>query len=341
MNTKLNKPSYIADYWHRKQEGIICTLCPHTCFLKNGETGICRTRKNIDNKLFSIVYGYPCSLQIDPVEKKPLYHFYPGSKTLSLSTIGCNLRCLNCQNHHISQADFRSSDHHYASPEHLTERALLSNCQSLSYTYTDPIVYYEYTRDMAILSHEKGLKNIIVSAGYINKKPLRDWCRYIDAANIDLKNFDDLIYQRLNGIRLKPVLQSLEILNEEGVWLEITNLIIPGFTDDLKMIKKMCLWLARNGFTDTPIHFSRFFPTYQLNQLSPTPINTMLTACQIALNSGLKYVYMGNVSNHKAESTYCPNCGTLLIERKGYLTLIKGLKESHCIFCDTKIPGLF
>lgn len=341
MNSKHRKPLFIADFWHKKQEGIICTLCPHTCFLKDEETGLCRTRKNMDNRLFSLVYGYPCAIQIDPVEKKPLYHFYPGSKTLSLSTTGCNLRCLNCQNHHISQADFRSSDHNYTSPQHITKRALLLNCQSISYTYTDPIVYYEYARDIAIQAHENGLKNIIVSAGYINKKPLRDWCRHLDAANIDLKSFDDLIYQRLNGIRLKPVLQSLEILKEEGIWLEITNLIIPGFTDDLKMIKKMCSWLAGNGFSDTPIHFSRFFPTYQLNHLSPTPINTLLTAYEIALHAGLKYVYLGNISHHKAESTYCPNCGALLIERKGYSTTLKGLNKSYCASCETTISGLF
>jgi pyruvate formate lyase activating enzyme len=341
MSTTIKKPGYIANYWHTKADSIICTLCPHACALKEGNTGKCRTRKNISGSLISIVYGYPCAIHIDPVEKKPLYHFHPGSTTLSLSTTGCNLHCLNCQNHTISQADFHIGTKDYISPELMVQQAIANDLHSISYTYTDPIVYYEYTYDIAKLASDKGLKNIIVSAGYINPKPLRNWCNYINAANIDLKSFDDSIYQNLNSIRLKPVLRTLEILKEEGVWLEITNLVVPEYTDDLKMIKKMCNWLVTNGFPDNPIHFSRFFPTYKLNHLPPTPIDTLHNAYKTALDTGIKYVYLGNIRDSRFENTNCHHCNALLIERSGYTTQLFNIDKNKCSKCNSIIPGVF
>jgi len=341
MNLSNQHHEHVAEYWKSVNDAIKCSLCPHACVLHEGETGICRARRNINRRLVSIVYGYPCAIHIDPVEKKPLYHFYPSSQTLSLSTTGCNLRCLNCQNYSISQKDFNPSEFDYVSPEEIVLLTQKNNCKSISYTYTDPVVYYEYAKDIAVIAKEKGLKSIVVSAGYINKKPLREWSKYIDAANIDLKCFIDDTYQKLSGIHLKNVLDTLEILKEEGVWLEITNLIVPDYTDDLDEIKKMCMWLVRNGFADVPLHFSKFFGTHKLSHLPQTPINKLESAYDIAKSAGLKYVYLGNIRHQNAENTYCPECNTLLIERKGYETKVINLKENKCAKCNTLIYGCF
>ncbi len=342
MNTSPNNKKHIAEYWTSKRSEILCTLCPHTCHLKEGETGICRTRKNIEGKLISMVYGFPSAMQIDPIEKKPLYHFHPGSRTYSLATTGCNLRCLNCQNYHLSQCDvIHHKEQDFISPQKIIDLAKNNNCESISYTYTDPIVYYEYAKDIGFIARKNGMKNIIVSAGYINKKPLREWCSFIDAANIDLKGFNNTIYQKLNGINLNPVLSTLQTLKEAGVWIEITNLIIPGYTDDMSMIKKMCIWLSNNGFSETPIHFSRFFPSYKLNHLEPTPLSTLHNAYQIAKDAGIKYVYLGNVPDENYDNTFCDNCGETLIQRKGYHTQIHNMEGNSCSNCANKIPGIF
>lgn len=330
-----------ADFWVTKSNGIMCVLCPHNCFLLNGETGRCRTRKNINGKLISLVYGYPCTIQIDPIEKKPLYHFLPGTSSLSTSTIGCNLRCFNCQNYHISQSSFKKEEAQYVSPFTLVEMAIDSQCKSISYTYTDPIVYYEYARDTAIIAHEKGLKNVMISAGYINKKPLRDLCAYMDAANIDLKSFDDKIYQKLSQVRLKPVLNTLEILMRQRVWLEITNLIIPEYTDDMKMIKLMCRWLVNNGFSEVPLHFSRFHASYKLSHLPSTPIDVLNKAYEIAKEIGIQYVYIGNVNQKATNQTYCPNCNETIVSRSGYYINDISLNGNQCEKCGCEISGVW
>jgi pyruvate formate lyase activating enzyme len=344
-NKKLfaNKGNKVAEYWTSVEgEGVVnCTLCPHRCVLKEGEVGKCRTRKNVRGELISMVYGYPCALHIDPIEKKPMYHFLPGSQSMSISTIGCNLRCLNCQNYQISQADFNRGDFDYATPRQIVEMAMRNQCESISYTYTDPIVYYEYAKDTAVLAHEHGIKNVIVSAGYINKKPLREWCKYIDGANIDLKGFDDKIYQELNSIRLKPVLNTLEVLKEEGVWLEITNLIVPEYTDDLNVIEQMCIWLYTHGFADVPLHFSRFFPTHKLSNLNPTSLEVLEAAYKIAQSSGIKYVYLGNVAQTETNQTYCANCNKILISRLGYQISGLSIQNGSCVKCGNKIPGIW
>ncbi len=341
MSLSNNKDEYVAKYWSDHGNSVKCLLCPHTCVLKDGEIGICRTRQHIHHKLVSIVYGYPCAIHIDPVEKKPLYHFYPSSQTLSISTTGCNLRCLNCQNYSISQQKFNKSNYKYISPEEIVNMAVVNDCHSISYTYTDPIVYYEYAYDIASVAQQRGIKNIIVSAGYINKKPLREWCSYIDAANIDLKCFNDEKYQTLSKIHLKTVLDTLKVLIEEDVYLEITNLIISEYTDDLKEIQQMCQWLVQNGFSEVPLHFSKFYGTYKLKHLSGTPLSTLENAYKIAKESGLKYVYLGNVQNHTTENTFCPTCNHLLIERSGYYARVLHIKDGRCIYCDTEIYGKF
>ena len=316
-------------------------LCPSECDIKPDDVGICRTRINYGNKLYSIAYGNPCAVHIDPIEKKPLYHFYPKSRALSIATAGCNLACLNCQNWTISQFSPKDTKNYDLMPDKTVEMCISEGCKSIAYTYSEPIAFYEYTYDTAKLAHEKGIKNVIVSAGYINEKPLRNWCKYIDAANIDLKSFDNDIYMELIGGTLQPVLNTLKILKEEGVWLEITNLIVPGWTDNLDMIKKMCDWLYDNELYEYPLHFSRFHPTYKLSQLPSTPASTLERARKIALESGIKYVYIGNVPGHSAENTYCPECKKLLIERKGFRIISNNIINSTCKFCGEKISGVW
>lgn len=284
-----------ALYFEMVDRGVRCALCPFNCRLKEGQTGVCHTRKNINGKLYALNYGKLCAVHIDPIEKKPLYHFLPGSKTLSIASAGCNLKCLNCQNWSISQASPLEVGDIYMTPAQVVEMAIEHGCPSISYTYTDPIVSYEFVLDTMLLAHERGLKNVIVSAGYINSKPLLIWSKYIDAANIDLKGFDEAVYMKLNGVQLHKVLDTLKKLKEQGVWLEITNLIIPSFTDNIEQINAMCQWLIDNGFHDVPLHFSRFFPTHRLSYLQPTPVEILHKAREIAIQHGIQYVYLGNI----------------------------------------------
>ncbi|MCD4774130.1 MAG: AmmeMemoRadiSam system radical SAM enzyme [Bacteroidales bacterium] len=338
---KLWKWSKEALYYIETPKGIKCRLCPHACFLKEGETGDCRTRIALENKLYTIVYGNPCAIHVDPIEKKPLYHFLPESRAFSVATAGCNLACLNCQNWQISQSSPKETTNYDLMPDKLVEKAKSYKCKSIAYTYSEPIVFYEYMYDSAKIAHANNIKNIFVSAGYIKEKPLRNLSKYIDAANIDLKSFSNDIYEMLNGGTLQPVLNTLKILKEENVWLEITNLIVPSWTDNMDMIKKMCDWLYDNGFADCPLHFSRFSPTYKLTQLPYTSATTLKKARKIAIDAGLKYVYIGNIVGSKAENTYCPNCGEVLIERKGFRIIKNSIKNNKCSFCGEKIAGVW
>lgn len=328
--------------FYTKEDGerIICTLCPHTCVLCNGQIGICRARKNVGGELLSLTYGKPIALQVDPVEKKPLYHFYPGSQTFSVGTAGCNLHCLNCQNADISQVTPGSIDSVEVSPQQIVEAAMRYGCHSISYTYNEPTVFYEFMFDTAKLAHEKGLKNIMVSNGYINEEPLKALMPYLDAANIDLKCFDDAIYRKMTTANLKPVLHTLEYLKNNAVWLEITNLVIPKWTDDFTMIEAMCDWLVENGFIDVPLHFSRFFPTYQMEDIPPTQVETMEQAYRIAQKKGLRYVYLGNLFTDK-DNTYCPRCATRLILRNGYKVQLDEHFNGVCPKCGEKINGVW
>lgn len=333
--------SFPAKYWKSVNESVKCLLCPHVCVLKPGESGICRTRRNENGKLVTLAYGNPVALNIDPIEKKPLYHFIPGSKTFSISTRGCNLRCLNCQNYHISQAAPSNEDAYLLEPASLVKSAMEQHCASISYTYTDPVAFFEYATETAQKAKDAGLLNVIVSAGYIMPKPLKEWCFYMDAANIDLKVFDDTIYQKLNGIRLKPVLNTLNQLKKYNIWIEITNLLIPGWTDSFSTIEKMCIWLVSNGFKDTPLHFSRFFPTYNLKDVPPTPVSTIEMACELAKAIGINYVYPGNLPGHEADNTYCPACKEKIIERNGFNFSSIHLNSNCCKYCGYTIAGIF
>lgn len=328
-----------AYYYNKAYETVECILCPHYCKIKNNQTGICKTRINKNGVLYSTSFANPVAIHIDPIEKKPLYHFFPGSKTFSIATNGCNLRCLNCQNSSISQKSPDIIKNNKFLPENIVKLVLENNCNSISYTYTDPVVYYEYTSETAKIAKTKNIKNIIVSAGYINEKPLLELVPFIDAANIDLKVFDNVIYKKLTGASLPEVLNTLKILLENNIWLEITNLIIPEWTDDLKIIEKMCIWLKNNGFENTPLHFSKFSPLHKLSNLPSTPFVLLNKIHEIALKCGLKYVYLGNVWNSNEENTFCPECNKMLIKRNAYNIIFNEITDNKCPECGTIING--
>ncbi|HTP13229.1 MAG TPA: AmmeMemoRadiSam system radical SAM enzyme, partial [Bacteroidota bacterium] len=255
-----DKWSKEALYWEQRDAGIQCLKCPNGCILGPGETGICRNRVNAKGKLYSIAYGNPCAVHTDPVEKKPLFHFLPSTRAFSIAAAGCSLRCLNCQNFQISQVSPHETQNYDLMPEAVVNQCIANGCQSIAYTYSEPTSFYEYTLDTAILARKRKVKNILKSNGYLNELPMRNLARHLDAANIDLKTFDAGAYKRLSQGSLEPILRALSILHEEGVWLEITNLVIPGWTDDPDTIARMCEWLCSNGLSEAPLHFTRFIP---------------------------------------------------------------------------------
>lgn len=272
-----------------------CLLCPHHCHIANGKTGLCKSRCNHDGTLICEVYGKPCSLAINPIEKKPLYHFHPGTKCLSIACTGCNFRCLNCQNHEISQVSPSDIGHYNLSPKEIVSLCIQHHCPGIAYTYTEPLTYIEYITDTARLAHENGLWNILVTAGYVCREPLADLLPYLDAANIDLKSFNDDIYQHICGGHLSTVLNTILAMRDAGVWIELTNLIIPTVNDDIEMIRTMCRWIVDNKLADNPLHFSRFFPRHKMQDIPPTPLKTLKQAKQIAIEEGIHNVYLGNV----------------------------------------------
>ncbi len=328
-------------YYVNTPRGIKCLLCPQACVLNEGEVGDCKTNISKNGKLYCLTYGNPCAVHVDPVEKKPLFHFLPESLTFSIATAGCNLACLNCQNWEISQSSPYETRNYDLLPEKVIEKAREYKCQSVAYTYSDPVAFYEYTYDTARLAREENIKNILVSAGYINQEPLLNLCKYTDAANIDLKSFSKEVYEMLNAGTLEPVLNTLKTLKDEGVWLEITNLLVPDWTDDFDMIREMCEWLMSNGFQDTPLHFSRFHPSYKLSKLPPTPTSSLVKAREIAISSGLHYVYIGNVPGSAGENTYCPFCGKIIMKRKGFSILERSIHNAKCIHCNSSIEGVW
>lgn len=330
-----------AIYYSNTPRGVKCGICPNECTLKPGETSVCHNRINHNDKLYSIAYGNPCAVHIDPIEKKPLLHFLPNSRAFSIATAGCNFACLNCQNWDISQTSPKETKNYDLMPNKVIDECIKSGCESIAYTYSEPISFYEYLFDTAKLAKAKGIKNVFISNGYINEEPLKALAPYLDAANINLKSFSDAIYLKLNAGKLQPVLNTLKTLKDNNVWLEITNLIVPSWTDDFEMIKKMCDWLVANGFSEYPLHFSRFYPLYKLTQLPQTPVNTLLKARDIAQSAGCKYVYIGNVPMKGAEDTICPSCKKVVVERIGFSIISNNINEGKCKFCGTTINGVW
>lgn len=333
------KPFPALYYKKLNNKKVQCLLCPRECVVPVGNKGFCRVRKNIKGDYYTLVHSNPCAIHIDPIEKKPLFHFLPGTTALSLATAGCNFTCKNCQNWDISQASPEQTDNIEISPQKVVDLAVQYLTPTIAYTYTEPSVFYEYMLDIARLAHKRGILNIYHSNGYLNPKPLEALIPYLDGANIDLKGFSEEFYKDLTSGTFAPVLNTLKILKKNGVWLEITNLVIPTKNDKEEMIKEMCEWIKNELGCEVPVHFSRFYPHYKLQNLAPTPIETLQNAAEIARQAKLKYVYIGNVPGIKEESTYCPKCRKILIERKGYRIIQMNLKKGKCKFCGTEIPG--
>ncbi|MBC7074329.1 AmmeMemoRadiSam system radical SAM enzyme [Candidatus Parcubacteria bacterium] len=333
---------HLAMYFEELGGGLVqCKLCPNRCVLKPGEIGRCKARKNIDGKLYSLVYGKVASVHLDPIEKKPFYHFLPGSKAFSISTTGCNLQCKFCQNWQISQVFPWEVKTVEMTPEQVVEEAIKSGAKSIAFTYNEPTVYYEFMLDVAKLAKEKGLKTVIVSSGYINPEPLRNLLPYIDAFKIDFKGFSNKFYEELTVFgRVEPVMEAMKIIKQSGKWLEIVNLVIPGYNDSDEDIKNLALWVKENLGEDTPLHFTRFHPDYKLLNVPPTPIETLLKARKIAMDLGLKYVYAGNILDIESNTTYCPDSKKPAILRQGFQVLQNNLKNGYCESGE-KIPGVW
>jgi pyruvate formate lyase activating enzyme len=333
-----------ALYWETCPElKVKCLLCPHECLIPEGRRGICRVRENRQGRLFTLVYGQPAAVHADPVEKKPLFHFYPGKQILSVGTYGCNLRCSFCQNHHLSQMDRPSSGHPFPAlpPEILAEQALrLKGNTGMAYTYNEPTIFYEYMTETARQIHQGGMKNVMISNGFISAEPLKNLLPLMDAFNIDLKSFRDSFYRKVTGGTLMPVLETLKIIANAGKHLEVTHLVIPGMNDEPDGFREMVTWLSEELGCDIPLHLSRYFPAYHLDQ-PPTRLETLRFFAQLA-EEKLHFVYTGNVGGGDFSSTWCPECNNELIVREGYQTLITGLTpEGSCGRCGAKIPGVW
>lgn len=318
---------------------VRCLLCKKECELVEGQRGDCLSRMNVGGKLQTLVYGKPCAVHIDPIEKKPLYHYLPGSGSFSIATAGCNLHCRNCQNWEISQREPEVTRNMDLPPEEVVDAAIKYNCRTIAYTYSEPVVFFEYMADTARLAHKKDILNVWVTAGFINPQPLDELCTFIDAANIDLKGMSEEFYRDVCFAELAPVLNTLKTTKEKGMWIEVTNLIIPTLNDKREDIIKLVDWVYENLGLEVPLHFSRFWPMFQLRNLPPTPVETLTMAREIALSKGLHYVYVGNVPGHEGNNTYCPIDKKVLIERVGYSILEYNILDGKCKFCGHNIPG--
>lgn len=318
---------------------VMCGICPNRCLLSPGDRSVCRSKVNMDGILYSLTYGNPCSVNVDPIEKKPLFHFKPRSKAFSIATTGCNFRCLNCQNWEISQAKPHEVRHYDLFPEDVVKTAKGNGCLSIAYTYSEAVTFFEYMIDTARLARDNKISNLWISNGYINRKPLLELCKVLDGANVNLKSYSDAIYRKLNGGRLQPVLDTFKTLHERGVHFEMTNLVVPGYVDDDEMVKEMCQWILTHLGPSYPFHFLRFFPKYKLDRLPATPLSTLIRFRKLAMAEGIHYVYVGNAAYPEGNNTYCHNCKKLLIERAGYFIPTYNLEENRCKFCRTVIPG--
>lgn len=330
-------------YRQLDDDNVICELCPHRCLLKENQIGICGVRKNVLGKLYSLVYGRAVAVHVDPIEKKPLFHLAPGSRSFSMASVGCNFRCKFCQNHDISQVIQAQHALHLGqdlSPDELVSMAKKNSCLSIAYTYTEPTIYFEYAYNTARIAQEHDILNVFVTNGYINPPPLQLVKDYLHAANVDLKSFSDHFYRKIVGGKLAPVLDTLKLMKKFNIWIEVTTLLIPGKNDSPEELLDIARFIKNELGEETPWHISRFYPQYQLEDLPPTPVSSLMTAREIGMDQGLRYVYVGNVPGNEAEHTYCYRCGKLLIQRHGYQISQNNIISGDCKYCGTTIDGL-
>jgi pyruvate formate lyase activating enzyme len=332
-----------AMFYEKLDDNLVnCNLCSHRCRkIAESKRGICGVRENIDGTLYSLVYGKAVARSVDPIEKKPLFNFLPGSRAYSIATVGCNFRCDNCQNYDISQLPSVRSTivGEDVPPEEVVLAAKLSNCESIAYTYTEPTIFFEYALDIAKIARNEGIKNVFVTNGYITPEALKEIGPYLDAANIDLKSFSDEFYRKNCGARLEPVLDSIRLYKSLGIWIELTTLIIPALNDSEEELRKIAEFIKEVG-AEIPWHITQFHPTYKLIDKPVTPVTTLRRARQIGLEAGLRYVYEGNVPGENGENTYCPKCQKMLIRRLGYQIIENKIKNSTCPYCGAKIDGV-
>ncbi len=321
-----------------KEDRLICTLCQHYCKIKKGKTGICGVNENVGERIKCLVYGYPSALHVDPIEKKPLYHFLPGSKSFSLGTVGCNFHCPFCQNWTISQTHNIDKSNYY-SPELIVKLALENGCKSIAYTYNEPTIFYPYARDIALEAKKYGIKNVFVSNGFESTEVINDMPGIIDAANIDLKSFDAKYYQKELGGNLQKILDNLKLFVKNGIWIEVTTLIIPTKNDSDEELNQIAKFIADELGVNIPWHISAFHPDYKQQDLPPTSVDTLKRAYDIGKNVGLEYVYMGNIGYENP--TECPKCGEVLIERNYFSVGQNRIVKGHCPSCNEKIEGVF
>ena len=323
-------------------EGLVqCLLCAQECAIPVGQRGMCRARENVDGKLRSLVYGRPVAIHVDPIEKKPFYHFLPGSNAFSLATAGCPLSCQFCQNWEISQASPEDFNLPSSTPEQIVHSAQTRQAPIIAFTYNEPTVFFEYMMDIAQHGSTHNLRHVLISCGFMNPEPLQELCGTLDAIKIDLKGYSEKFYRDVCGAELKPVLRSIKAVAKSGTHLEIVNLVVPTLNDSDEDLRGLCQWVADEVGPDIPIHFTRFHPDYRLLNLPPTPVSTLERAREIALAKGLHYPFVGNVPGHPGNHTYCPGCGEKIIERMGFHVTAIHLKDGNCEYCNTPIAGVW
>jgi len=332
-----------AMHYHKLGKKLVrCGLCFRRCTIKPNKRGFCGVRENKNGTLYSLVYNQPCSVNIDPIEKEPVYHFFPGTEILCVATAGCSMRCKFCQNWSISQAKPEEVSSIYLPPEDIVALAKKRNCVGVSFTYSEPTVFYEYMLEISKEAKRQGLKVIIHTCGVMNPEPLKELLKYLDAVTIDLKGFTDEFYKTaIPDGSVEHVLNTIKIVKASGVWLELVNLVIPKMNDNPEDIKRMCRWIKETLGTDVPVHFSRFFPAYRMKDFPSTPIETLEQAYKIATDTGLNYVTIGNVPGHEKNSTFCPKCKKRLIHRIHFEVVKNDVVNGKCRFCSQKIPGIW
>ncbi len=321
---------------------VKCHLCNHYCVIKEGNKGICGVRENRGGKLFSLVYGKSVSVGIDPIEKKPLFHFYPGSPSYSIATVGCNFHCHNCQNSTISQmpkvdgGEIAGDELH---PREIVAHAKNRGCKSIAYTYTEPTIFFEYAYEAARIAHSEGITNVFVTNGYTSGAAIKKISPFLDAVNVDLKSFREDFYHKVCGARLQPVLENIKLYKELGIWIEITTLLIPGYSDDENQLQEIARFISSVG-VDIPWHITAFYPTFKLPDVSPTSVESLRKAREIGIRAGLRYVYQGNIPGEGGENTYCFGCGIALIKRYGFQIIENNIVDSRCQKCKIKVDGI-